>query len=363
MICIMTSQNVIYLFGAGSTHGEAKFQNDSLNLLTKEIVLGIINRINKEKIKSLYQVINELARDANIIEHLITLYESIGTSEHYKVSQELKKLFRKEILFRLQKFDTTTPKLLCSLFDIYNVKKIDEKLLGIFTLNYDSLIETAIKKTIGDIDYSFRIDSDINKKLNRNSIKLLKLHGSFDWKKDFPVKVIDDGKTLDESEIAWIPPGVDKKRDIYPFFNLWSAAKEFTNCNILRVIGCSLNRNDWALITLIYTIQKLNEKNDFSIELIDFDDSSSSKKREYPYLRIKSLLEITECERYLRDLYPMTDKAIPTWAREPVSSSNNKLNIFEWWLRAKGFYMKNIMKLDLKTSNSYLKKLIDLKAV
>ena len=65
--------------------------------------------------------------------------------------------------------------------------------------------------------------------------------------------------SISSSNTLWIPPGVDKKRENYPFNYLWGQAVEnLLECDVLRVIGCSLSRNDWGMIPILYTIQRFN---------------------------------------------------------------------------------------------------------
>ena len=49
----MAKKKVVYLFGAGATQGELKFVDDSVLLLTADIVNGIINKIDKKKGKNI----------------------------------------------------------------------------------------------------------------------------------------------------------------------------------------------------------------------------------------------------------------------------------------------------------------------
>ena len=110
-------------------------------------------------------------------------------------------------------------------------------------------------------------------------------------------------------------------------------------CDVLRVIGCSLNRNDWGLIPLIYTSLRLSRKNSpYEIEIIDFLDKGEKIKNDYPYLNIKSLIEIPEVISYLNDVYDLKNTTIPKFVKDDLSSdASKKLNIFELWLKAKRF--------------------------
>ena len=55
---------------------------------------------------------------------------------------------------------------------------------------------------------------------------------------------------------------------------MWKKAeKKLVDCDVLRVIGCSLRNEDVALLSLIFTSQLSKGVNSFSIEFIDFDDN------------------------------------------------------------------------------------------
>jgi hypothetical protein len=355
----MRKQKVTYLFGAGSTQGEIAFFDKSFSLLTKDIVQGIITKIDESKIKILKEVKNELTIKSDV-EHLITLYENIGTAKHLKVAKKLKELFRQEILDKLtlikKNNESFFPVLSSALIDMYNVKKINEELCGIITVNYDDLIEQAAQNVEDEFHYS--IETKIKKAQYRisttlSSFPILKLHGSFNWKKDYPV-IVTDQYNLKENDVLWIPPGLDKRREQYPFSLLWAKAKEILKCDILRIIGCSLNRNDIQLISLIFSMQKINSAKKFKIEIIDFHDVGNYIRKNYPYLNVETILEISECREYLIDYSGIPpSEELPSTVIDIVRNSNSKTNIFEWWLRAKGNQLKKDKRIKSVVTNRH----------
>ena len=165
-------------------------------------------------------------RENSDVEHLITLYESVGTNKHSRISKELRELFRKEILERIRNFEKRNasffPLLTCITIDMHEIPKFEENLCGIITVNYDNLTELAIQKVKKGINYSIKVKNKIPflRFKKRSIFPFLKLHGSFSWKKDYPLQVTDPYK-LKEDDVLWVPPGVDKKRDQYPFNLLW----------------------------------------------------------------------------------------------------------------------------------------------
>ena len=40
---------------------------------------------------------------------------------------------------------------------------------------------------------------------------------------------------------------------------IWDKARELLDCDVLRIIGSSLSMNDWELVSLVHTTQKLRK--------------------------------------------------------------------------------------------------------
>ena len=224
---------------------------------------------------------------------------------------------------------------------MYEIKGINEKIGGIITLNYEDLIEKAIFNVKGRIDYAinFRNNSKQFKQnnINNKTIPLLKLHGSFNWKNEFPVCLVD--KIKREDDVLWIPPGVEKNKNNYPFSLIWGKAKEMLDCDILRVVGCSLNRNDWQLISLLYSTQRLNsQEKEYTIELINYQNIAESIKKDYSYLRFSTILDIEEVKEYIFNSFrrQASRKRLSTSMVDYVSTQNSTINILDTWLKAKG---------------------------
>jgi hypothetical protein len=347
-------KKVVYLLGTGATQAEISLIDDSIHILMKDIREGILRKIKDKKIKELDVVVNELTGENADVEHLITLYESTGTFNHNVIARKLKALFREQIQLRLGTlFSSKPPKLFSALIDMHEMPDLDEKIEGIFTLNYEDIAERAIQYVKGGIDYSIKVNNEQKLfKIDKLVFPILKLHGSFNWKNEFPISV-NDTKVIEDEDVLWIAPGVEKRRDKYPFSLIWGKAKELLDCDILRVIGCSLSRNDWELISLIYTTQKLNiHKKEYIIELIDYFDVGEKIKTSYPYLRFRTILEIKEFGEFIVSSYfrgykgkkPLS-KAIESY----VSRENPKMNIFDTWLRARGEDFKK-RKVSISTS-------------
>lgn len=234
---------------------------------------------------------------------------------------------------------------------MHMIKDFDEELIGLLTLNYEDLIERSAQNIINGVNYIINIKTqNTNLQIDKNKIPILKLHGSFNWKKEFPISVNDIIKN--NEDVLWIPPGVEKERTEYPFNILWGKAQELLDCDILRIIGCSLNRNDWHLVSLLYITQKLNtNKKEFIIELINSRDGCKRIKRNYAYLNIKKIEDIKEIREFAQSSIKTPGDVSETAIEAYIDGYKNK---FDMWLRAKG---ESIIsnKISLETSKNIFK--------
>lgn len=153
------------------------------------------------------------------------------------------------------------------------------------TINYDEYIEDAAAGADGlPVDFGVYVHGASS---SRPGLKLLKLHGSFGWEDAWPILYGKGDTTL------WIPPGIQKAKERYPFNVLWGLAREMLDCDVLRIIGCRLAPNDWDLISLIFTTRHANSiRRPYAIELIDAPLHAAELQERYPYLEIQSLLEV-----------------------------------------------------------------------
>lgn len=350
-----TKKKVVYLFGAGASQAEASLIDDTVRLLMDDIREGILSKMMKKNNNRFKQIRDELAAESADVEQLITLFESSGNKAHQEAARFLKSQFRAEIEEQVQKLDGRgrfVPKLCAAMIDMYQITGFNEKLMGIITLNYEDIIERAGQHVKGCVNYHLKLGKDCNTsiKYKKSGLVVLKLHGSFNWKNEFPISVHDHlGK---ENDVIWIPPGVEKHTDDYPFNVIWGKARELLDCDIVRIVGCSLNRNDWHLVSLLYETQKLNKsKKSYTIEIIDYPEAGKEIAKMYPHLRpLKIICELPEIREFVYgDLYKLSTPE--TKARLSDDTISNYLarqkNIFDTWLRAKGEeIIKNGLSVD-----------------
>jgi hypothetical protein len=351
---IETPRKIVYLLGAGATQADIDLKDDTIRILMPNIREGIVKEIDRRKIHSLAKVKNELVGEGRDVEHLITLYESTGIPEHESIARDLKLLFIEEIQKRINKLGINyKPRLLSALIDMHEIVGLGEVLQGVITLNYEDLLENAMQMVMGGVNYVISIKTRRNSlNLKPDSKPILKLHGSFNWKNDFPITLLDKKKIKTPEDVLWIPPGVEKKRERYPFNILWGRARELLDCDILRIIGCSLSRNDWQLISLLYTTQQLPaQQKEYIIELIDYEDAGDKIKKSYSYLSCRTIIEIKEVNEYIKNTFFPKHKREDDFTLAKSELLNNiKTNVFDLWLKAKGDDIKRRdIQIDTRT--------------
>lgn len=336
-----TKKQIVYLLGTGASQGELTQNNATKGILMQDIVDGISLKIRRDNMTQLFDVNNELSIEGIDAEHLITLYEASGTKKHNEVAKQLKKLFREEIEERIGELDQMfSPTLFASLIDMHSIDGLHEELVAILTINYEDLIERAMQQVKGGVNYLIKtVNRHSSYCVGEDCIPVLKLHGSFNWKNEYPVAIEKDIE--DEEDVLWIPPGVVKRREYYPFSLIWGRAKELLDCDILRIIGCSLSRNDWELVSMLYTTQKLRtDGRSYIIELIVPPSIGEGIRNDYKYLNMRTILDIDLVRDYLiREHFPshvgrpITEEILDE-LRQGITPE--KYNVFAIWLRAIG---------------------------
>ena len=293
-----TRPKVVYLIGAGASNGCVKYVGSTRGILMEDLKAPLTDKVRelfeseKEKYGSLkklmYDVINEESTD---LEQVITFLDESPSSVHKQLAGDLKRTFEKVLRNELStikdEIGDNRFSLYAALLDMYQVEKCPEELQAILTLNYDEFIEDAASSIEHSVDFGIQLQEH---DLSHEGIKLLKLHGSFGWKDAWPIPRIDN----DNEDPLWIPPGILKGKQRYPFNILWGLARELLDCDILRIIGCRLSSNDWDLISLLFTTRFIHTTRvpSFELQVIDSPSRALKLKRSYPYLEIRSLLEI-----------------------------------------------------------------------
>ena len=290
-------KKVVYLIGAGASHGSVKYAKSARGILMKDLAPTLANKVHEliqseaEKYDSLGTLANEVIVEDVDVEHVITFLDESPSFIHRQFADELRLTFQTILRSQLdtikEEIGDNRFSLYAALLDMYQVVNCPEELHAILTINYDEYIEDAAASIERPVDFGIRLqEHDVSPK----SLKLLKLHGSFGWKDTWPIPKVENLNT----EPLWIPPGILKGKQQYPFNVLWGLARELLDCDILRIIGCQLSPNDWDLISLLFTTRHTHtsRSSPFVVEVIDSPVHAIELKRLYPYLDIRSLLEI-----------------------------------------------------------------------
>ena len=305
---------IVYLFGAGATHAEilnleenpnATFINKN-GLLISQVSERVIKSAQKSaRFKKNVELVTSSEGSLNI-ELLITLFESNRIHDSDFKVNHLKTLVRKDILTRLSENRKKKFYLHKALLELHSRIEKRENLIGIISLNYDDILDEAYKKIIGNPNYCHTSKKE-------NNIPLLKLHGSFNWKNLKPY-----GKS---KNISIIPLGVNKNYLVPPYNFIWSQAFEILmECDVLRIIGCSLNQNDIGLVDLLFKAH-LERTNYFDIEIINSQKQGEEIKYKYGFF--PGIITAKDIEGAL-----IADRLI-------LSNDADVGNPFKIWLKAK----------------------------
>ena len=294
-------KKVVYLFGAGASHGSVGWSGSNTGILMTHLAQDISESIHKSvegkleySNESLKRIINDAVDPESDVEQVITFLEDSNSPEHHRLAEQLRIGFRKSLSNRLseieEELDFVPAELYAVLIDLHLIPEHREHLTGIITLNYDNLIEHAICSLHGmAIDFGIHIGKPV--KNPDNSVLLIKLHGSFDWFSEWPITISEDAESVIDP--LWIPPGIQKAKGTYPFNLLWGKAHELLECDVFRVVGCNLSANDWDLISLLFRT-KHGHKADcsYEIEVIDKPRKAREIQSQFPYLKINTMLDL-----------------------------------------------------------------------
>ena len=334
---------VVYLIGAGASHGCVKNVGSPYGILMRHLGEPLYAKL-RELISNSYAgdasleyLVNSVIDHTTDFEHIITFLDDAPSLRHRQFAEAMRNTFEEVLRHRLNQIreesngDAVT--LYKVLIDMYSIEQSPECLQGIITTNYDEYIEHAIEQ-VGQysVDFGVRVEPSLD---DKESIRLLKLHGSFGWQHSWPIARDQAGNVT-----LWIPPGINKAKQSYPFNVIWGLAREMISCDVLRVIGCRLGANDWDLISLLFTMCHVNSSNRPHIEVIDAPLYVDELKELYPYLEFKSIFEIEQIGRGLvaeftggepRELHELTEEK----RKQMVHAAGRDRNWFQLWLEAK----------------------------
>lgn len=300
----MAREKIVYLLGAGATQAEITHTGDPGKVLMPDLATHVFSA--SKKIGGAYANFVEnfaLDPEEQDIEWLISLFEA-GSSKETDfdiIARELRAMYRSCLVERITQANVF-PIITCGLLHLHKeyaqyMGMYGEEVLGVLTVNNDSLIEKAFcyDKAMGGLNCGYPFNSTTYKALEKVP-PLLKLHGSFNWK--IRPKILVFGKKLSicdeyengqDDQSGWIPPSVFKKPDANPVFNvIWKEARALlSNCDVLRVVGCRMRNEDFQLLYLVFSSQialMQSKKKVFKIELIMSEESGQELIERIPFL-------------------------------------------------------------------------------
>lgn len=355
-------KKVLYIIGAGATQAEAAHAGHQINLLMKnnDLGFGISQRVLDKAVKGRRRIrkILDIEEEADI-EKLITLLAATGTMENIEYAEILRKSYYSEIIKSINEAGILyNPELATALLQMHKNSKFSaiEKLLGVISLNHDNLLQEASQTVHSCINLGFEFTSDdfICNDITQAPF-LVQLHGSFSWRRHKSIRIV---KIKPDSEydrsMTWIPPSILKETKDYPFNKLTGLAYELlADCDILRIVGCSLSQNDWNLISLIFNAQNAqynDSKTCFKIELImDIKDIYFFKK------------EIS----YLKNVTPIGQLDDGDFSGYKIQRENQEKpseldNPFEFWLKTKVKFHISEGQFDTGSTETPLRQIIGL---
>jgi hypothetical protein len=321
-------KRVAYLFGAGATNAELSHVGvdiDEDGLLISDVTkrVTIEAKRDPEFLKHSRMFLERAANSSNI-ELFISLIENNesdidGASV---IVDRLKDMVENDIRGILTPDRLTSFSLHKALFELHD-RDIKETLVGLISLNYDTVLDDAYTIFYREPDYCFSFPTSKSEKP-----PLLKLHGSFNW----------EGIEINQRKrrIPIIPIGIDKDYLRLPYNFIWGRALEvLAGCDTLRVVGCSLSQNDIPLIDLLFKAH-LEKGTAFEIEVISSEETGQEIKSRYDFFP-----RITTAEKIEDTL---------------MSDVKRSTNVFKEWLKAKG---SKLLKTDEDIrGTAYLKDII-----
>ena len=321
----MPAKKIVYLFGAGATHAEIfnlkpnpdAIYRDKNGLLISDVSKRVMREAQKIKnFKKDVEFVTAAEGSLNI-ELLISLLLTNQIPNSDSKAKELKRLVKQDIVGKLRSERRKRFCLHKGLFELHALIKNREELIGSISLNYDSVLDEAY--AANGLVVSYCHSSDVIK-----GLPLLKLHGSFNWK-----SIDMYGK---RKQIPIIPLGVRKNYLIPPYNFIWGKAYELlVACDVLRIIGCSMNQNDLGLVDLLFKVH-LERRDPLEMQIIDFQTNGDAIKNSYGFF--PNIVKPKDIE----------DSLI---ADERIMNPENGGNPFKLWLQAKA--LKTVEKPIRKT--------------
>ena len=296
------------------------------------------------------------------IEQLITFLEDSPSDDYREFADDLRNVFSSVLRGRLKEVEKESGSsrswLYAVLVDMHEVEGNDERLQGFLTLNYDVFLERAIVKELRrEVDYGIARGGHYEA---GHPVTVLKMHGSFGWSKSWPIKT-----ELHHGSGFWIPPGIRKPKNDYPFNVIWGRARELLDCDVLRIIGCNLGPNDWDLVSLLFSTRHGHASSPpYSIEVISGLDTVERIRKLFPYLDVRWIPQLPKIgeDVVAGVLGGSGSRAFDSLSKEQQVLANQKAqqkmsNPFSYWLTLMGSALAGTV--DVSTQTGVFQKFTD----
>lgn len=244
-----------------------------------------------------------------------------------------------------------------------------EHLIGVLTINYDSVLDQAFWWVHGGLNCGVDFHSTgypTGYPASPDAPFLLKLHGSFNWRVTNDRLGIENNYEQVDSDddfSGWIPPSVYKMPSEAVSLAIWArAANLLSECHVLRVVGSSLRTEDFPLLSLLVSSQ-FRCPSPFGIELIvpdkyaqgeeegeeDIPDSATPSGENRPRGGMMGRV------RFLGNLIPISE--LPAFRKELYAEDN----VFRSWVLMKWKEIKeNATALGEEISDPFIEELLRL---
>jgi hypothetical protein len=298
---------------------------------------------------SLQRLVNDVVTADTDYEHLITFLADSPSEIHRRFARDLRTAFENVLRDRLSLVRNELGDgrffLYATLLDMYNVDGWSEDLHAILTINYDTYLEAAAT-AVQDAPIDFGVTMQGQHQSNA-AVTVLKLHGSLGWNDTWPIRV--DAPHLDAAPL-WIPPGIQKSKQRYPFNVPWGRARELLDCDVLRIVGCRLSGTDWDLVSLLFSTRHTHSRRSvpYTIEIIDTPALAQRLQQEFPYLDVRSLVNIDSMDigdKMIGDLLGGPPRSFDSLSRDEkarlAKAEKSDRNWFHMWLQqmAEGVFL------------------------
>ena len=329
--------------------------------------IGNLIRSKPRKYGKLERFVNNIIVNEVDLEHIITFLDESPSSMHRQFAEELRHVFAKVLKKELREIKRIIGKdrfaLYSALLDMHQIEKCPEILCGILSINYDEYIEAAAKDVYGkafNVNYGFGIQDMENE---NPSLLLLKLHGSFNWKDNWPIEPAG----REPKNPLLIPPGIQKAKSRYPFNVLWGLARDMLDCDVLRIIGCRLSGNDWDLISLLFSTRNIHatKAGPYVIEVIDSPKRALQLQEQYPYLEVRSLFELKDQDigsHFISEFLGGSPRAFEDLDsiefEKAFAQCYDGMNWFRMWLQQKAEAFERDPSMSTDTESGQFQKLL-----